>query len=328
MRTLILRGSSGPDSIAVVDRDTPAPGPGAVLIRVHAATVNPADPFLWRKTPDGSEKVPGLEAAGVVAAVGEGVGRLHVGDRVMAVVNPHLPGGGAQAAAVVVPEASVVRIGDELAFDVAATLPMTGLTALEGLRLLDLNEGALPAVTGGAGVVASYLIPIAKQRGLIVVADAAPEDRARVSAAGADHVVARGDAFAQEVRALFPDGVDAVLDTAAVTVAAVPALKDAGSIAVVRGWTADDAPERGVQVRAVSVGAAMGNTDELELLADLAAGHVLDPIVLDVVGPEDARAAYERVEAGGVRGRIVITFAEERPLEGRVVNLGLPVSSD
>jgi len=311
MRALVLKGSSGPDSIAVVDRDVPAPGPGAVLIRVHAATVNPADPFLWRRTQDGSEKVPGLEAAGVVVAVSEGVDRLRVGDRVMAVVNPHRPEGGAQAAAIVVPEPSVVRIADELAFEVAATLPMTGLTALEGLRLLDLPDGAVLAVTGGAGVLASYLIPIAKQRGLTVVADAAPDDRDRVREAGADQVVARGDAFVPEVRALFADGVDAVFDTAAVTVDAVPAIRDGGAIAVVRGWSGDDAPERDVQVCAVSVGVAMGNTDELELLADLAARRVLTPTVLDVVGPEDAHAAYERVEAGGVRGRIVISFTQE-----------------
>lgn len=105
MRAVPLQGNSGPDSIAVVDRDVPTPGSGAVLPGVHTATVNPADPFLWRRTPDGSEKVPGLETAGIIAGVGEGVDRLHVGDRVMAVVNPHLPEGGAQAAMVVVAEA-------------------------------------------------------------------------------------------------------------------------------------------------------------------------------------------------------------------------------
>lgn len=84
-------------------------------------------------------------------------------------------------------------------------------------------------------MLASYLIPTAKQRGLTVVADAALDDRDRVAAAGADHVVPRGDAFAREVRGLFPDGVDAVFDTAAITVAAVPAIKDGGAIAVVRG---------------------------------------------------------------------------------------------
>ena len=185
---------------------------------------------------------------------------------------------------------------------------MNGLTALEGLRMLDLAPGSTLAVTGGAGLLASYVIGLARQRGIRVIADAGPGDEALVAGFGADQIVPRGDGFVDAVRELLPGGVDAVFDTAALTRAVLPAIRDDGAIAVVRGWDGGAAPGRGITVQAVSVGNAMHNTDWLQHLADQAtAGH----IQLRVAGlypPERAVEAYLRMEAGGLRGRAVITF--------------------
>ena len=91
---------------------------------------------------------------------------------------------------------------------------MNGLTALRGLELLDLPAGATLLVTGGAGLLASYVIPLAKRAGLRVLADANPADEEFVRGLGADVVLPRGDGLAAAVRDAVPDGVDAVFDTA------------------------------------------------------------------------------------------------------------------
>jgi len=109
------------------------------------------------------------------------------------------------------------------------------------------------------------------------------------------------------VRHSFPDGVDGVYDTAAITTAAVPAIRDGGVIAVVRGWDGPN-PERDVQVRRVSVGNALQNTQWLRLLADEAAAARIQLRVADTYEPHEAEAAYLRTEVGGMRGRAVIRF--------------------
>lgn len=311
MRAVTINASDGPGSITVEDRPVPTPGPGEVRIRVAAAAINPSDPFMWRSVGNGplqAPLTPGLDAAGTIDAVGPGVDRLAIGDRVMAVVNSRRPEGGAQAEIIVAPAASVVVVADALNLTDVATLPMTGLTALEGLRLLDPVPGATLAVTGGAGQLSSFLIPLAKQRGLRVIADAKNEDRALVAGFGADEVVPRGDGFVDAVLRLAPGGADALFDTAALTRSVLPAIRDGGSIAVIRGWDDAVVPERNVDVHAVSVGNAMQNTAWLELLADEAAKGRVPLRVLNVYPPDEAQSAYKRMEAGGLRGRLVLAF--------------------
>ena len=313
MRAVTVHAADGPGAISVEDRPVRDPQEGEVLLRVAAAAVNPADTFMWRTLGGGGGSIeppftPGLDAAGTIAAVGAGVERFEVGQEVMAVVNARRPEGGAQAELVVVPAASVVPIPAGRSLVESATLPMNGLTALEGLAMLDLAPGATLAVTGSAGVLGSYVVALAKGRGVRVIADAKPDDAALVAGFGADDVVPRGDGFVDAVRALVPDGVDAVYDAAAITRAAVPAIRDGGAIAVVRGWDDQGDPKRGIAVRAVSVGKTFSRTEWLtSLAADAAAGRL--PLrVAGTCPPEEAEDAYLRMEAGGLRGRLVLTF--------------------
>lgn len=94
----------------------------------------------------------------------------------MAAVLPQRPEGGTQAERIMVPAASVVPIGDDINLVAAAALPVNGPTALEGPHVLGLEPGATLAVTAGAGLLASYAIPLAKRAGLRVIADAKPSD--------------------------------------------------------------------------------------------------------------------------------------------------------
>ncbi len=299
----------GPEVLRVVDRAVREAGPGEVRIAVRAAAVNPTDIVLRRLGAEGLDPpwVPGMDAAGTMESVGDGGGRLAVGDAVMAAVMPRRPEGGAQAELIVVPAASVVPIPDGATFQQAATLPMNGLTALIGLDLLGLIAGQTLAVSGGAGLLASYAISLARLRGLRVIADAKPEDEPLVRSFGADAVLPRGEGFPAAVRAVAAEGVDGLFDTALLGRSAFPALRDGGAMAVVRGWSDGD-PERGIQIHPVRVATVLERTDWLLELRDLASSGRLALRVAAEYPPEQAAEAQRGMEAGGLRGRNVIVF--------------------
>lgn len=308
-RAVGITGRGGPEVLAVVDREVREPGEGEVRIAVRAAAVNPTDTGLREVgVPDLPPPwVPGMDAAGVVESVGPGVRRLRVGDEVMAVTTPRRPEGGAQVELLVVPEASAVPVPEGASTAEAATLPMNGLTALLGLELLGLRPGGALAVTGGAGLLASYVIPLAKQAGLVVLADAKPEDEDLVRGFGADHVVPRGDGFVAAVREHAPDGVDGLYDTALLHERVFGAIRDGGDMVVVRGWK-PERTERGIAVHRVLVGEALTRTDWLERLRALASAGMLRLRVAGEYPPERAAEAHRVMDAGGLRGRAVITF--------------------
>jgi NADPH:quinone reductase len=299
----------GPEVLRVIERDVRDAGTGEVRLAVVAAAVNPADIAVREFGVEGVPPpwVPGMDAAGVVESVGAGVEHVAAGAEVMAALGPRRPDGGAQAELIVVPAASVVPIPDGATVEQAATLPMNGLTAFHGLELLDLAAGGTLAVTGGAGLLASYVIAIAKHRGLHVLADAFPEDEELVRSFGADAVLPRGDGLPSAVRNAVPEGVDAVFDTALLGRSMFPAIRGGGAIAVVRGWDGEDVENR-VRIKRVMVGTVLQRTDWLWQLRELAERGVLALRVADTYPPEQAAEAERRMEAGGLRGRAVIVF--------------------
>lgn len=310
-RAVGITRPGGPEVLAVVEREVREPGPGELRIAVGAAAVNPTDIGLRQRGADDLPPpwVPGMDAAGAVESVGAGVVHVAAGDAVMAVVAPRRAEGGAQGALVVVPAASVVPVPDGMTPAQAATLPMNGLTALHGLALLGLVAGQTLLVTGGAGLLASYVIPIAKRWALRVLADAAPKDEALVSSFGADVLLPRGDALVAAVRTEVPEGVDAVFDTALLRRAMFPAIREGGALAVVRTWDGDDV-EQGIRIEKVQVWTALERTDWLQEVRELAGEGVLLPRVAGTYPPEAAGDAHRRLEAGGLRGRDVIVFGD------------------
>jgi NADPH:quinone reductase-like Zn-dependent oxidoreductase len=201
MRVVGVTSFGGPEELQVLDVPEPHPGPGEVRIRVQAATVNATDIGLREgyqgfPLPERAEPyVPGMEAAGVISEVGDGVS-WRVGEGVIAVVVATDPHGGAYADELVTAAESVVRMPARTDFAAAATLPMNGLTARTALDLLDLPIGSTVAVTGAAGAVGGYTVQLAKADGLHVIADAAEADEELVRRLGADQIVRRGEGFA------------------------------------------------------------------------------------------------------------------------------------
>lgn len=296
--------------IEVAERTVPAPAAGEVRIAVHAAAVNPTD-ILLRDPAPGVETwpvVPGMDAAGIIEAVGPDVSRLQVGQKVMAVTNPRRAGGGAQAQHIVVAATSVVPIPANVSLTEAATLPMNGLTALLALEFAALENGELLAISGGAGHLAYYTIALAKRRGLKIITDAKPSEYDLVRGYGADEVVERSDDFAAAIRRAVPHGVDALLDTAALGEKAFGALRDDGTYIPVRLW-GDKPGERNLTIKPLMVYQAFERTDWLELLRDVVEAGEIRLRVAGEYGMSEVADAQRALSAGGMRGRPVIVFS-------------------
>jgi NADPH:quinone reductase-like Zn-dependent oxidoreductase len=300
--------------LELVELPDPEPGPGEVRIRVHAAAVNPTDTVL--RSGGRAERlkdvppphVPGMDVAGVLEQIGrEADTDLAVGDHVMAIVLP-LGQRGAYAERVVVPAESVTRAPVAASDAEAATLPMNGLTARVALDALALEPGQVLAVTGGAGAVGGYAIQLAKAGGLRVVADAAPVDEAVVKALGAHAVVARGEGLAARVRRLFPDGVDGLVDAALLEGLVVDAVRDGGGVATLRGFDGAGAADRGIRFFPIYVRNHVRQQGMLDRLRALAESGALTLRVAQVLPAECAAEAHRLLEAGGVRGRLVLQF--------------------
>jgi NADPH2:quinone reductase len=301
-----------PDALHEIDVPPEPLGASDVRIGVTAAAVNPTDTGVRsgmrddRPSPKPPGAVPGMDAAGEVVEVGADVDTgVAVGDRVMAVVVPSGPHG-AYRSDLVVPARSVTHVPAGVSDVEAATLPMNGLTARFALDSLHLQPGQVLAVTGAAGALGGYIIQLAKADGITVVADAAEKDRDLVEKLGADVVLPRGDGYVDAVRERYPDGVDALADGALFNETALPAVRDGGRMATVRGW--DGGGQDRVTVVPVMIFKHALEWEALDRLREQVEDGVLILRVADVLPATQAAQAHRRLEAGGVRGRLVLQF--------------------
>jgi len=308
----------GPEALHLVDVPEVHAGPGEVRLAVQAAAVNPTDTGgrsgLYARMAGGVPEMPwivGMDAAGVVDEVGSDAdGRLAVGDRVMAIV---LPSGshGAYREQIVLPAASVVPVPAGVDLPAASSLPMNGLTARLALDRMELQRGDVLAVTGAAGAFGGYVVQLAKVDGLVVVADASEDDTELVRSLGADVVLPRGEGFVAAVRERFPDGVDGLADGSVQNAQVLGAVRDGGVVTTVRGYRGEDADAdlaRGVRVLPVFVRDYGQNTEALDRLREQVEAGQVTLRVADVLPAAEAAEAHRRLEAGGVRGRLVLSF--------------------
>ena len=311
MRAVGVTEFGGPEALTVVDVPDEPLGPGQVRVRVRAAAVSPTDTHLREGAYAGRDPVktppwvPGMDAAGEGVEVGDGVDRVAVGDAVMAIVVPSGAHGGYRED-LVLPQGSVGRVPAGADAVAACTLPMNGLTARLALDHMALPQGSVVAVTGAAGAFGGYVVQLAKAEGLTVVADASEADEELVRGLGADVVVRRGDDVAARVRELYPDGVDGLADGAVQDAAVLPAVRDGGAVATVRGYRGDG--QRDLRVFPVMVREYAENAEALDRLREQVEAGVLTLRVARTFPVAEAAEAHRRLEAGGVRGRLVLTF--------------------
>jgi NADPH:quinone reductase-like Zn-dependent oxidoreductase len=223
----------------------------------------------------------------------------------MGIVVPFGPHGGYREEKVL-PGGSVVRVPAGVDAVTASTLPMNGLTARLSLDLLDLRPGQVLAVTGAAGAYGGYVVQLAKADGLTVVADASEADEQLVRDLGADVVVRRGDDVADRIREHFPEGVDGLADGSVQDALVLPAVKDGGAVATVRGYRGDG--QRGLRMFPTLVRRVAEDRAALDRLRQQVEDGVLTLRVAQTFPAERAAEAHRLLERGGVRGRLVLTF--------------------
>lgn len=312
MRAVGVTRFGGPEVLEIVDLPEEHAGPGQVRLRVHAATVNPTDTYVRNGDRADAQKadpppyVPGMDAAGVIDEVGEGVNTgIAVGDRAMAIVVPRGVHGAYRESIVLAAE-SVTRAPAGSSHAEASTLPMNGLTARQSLDLLALQPGQTLAVTGAAGAYGGYMVQLAKADGLVVIADASEADTDLVKRLGADLVLPRGEQFAAHVREHYPDGVDGLADGAVQNGQVIGAVRDGGAFTSVRGFKGD--AQRNISFTVTMVFSYRREHAKLDELRRQTEDGLVTMRVAQTFPADQAAEAHRALEAGGARGRQVIEF--------------------
>ena len=308
MRVVEVQQYGGPGVLRVVERPEPRSGGGTARVSVAAAAVNPVD--LATRT-GGFERmsgvepplVPGWDFAGTLL---DPLDELPAGQRVAGFV-PWVEAGGRGSYAELIAAARgwLAPVPAGLPLPLAASVPVAALTADQGLAALALRPGASLLVTGASGAVGGFAVQLAAAAGIHVLAVASAGDEEHVASLGAKEVLARADgaAVAAAARGALPGGVDAVVDAASVGAPLLAAVRAGGAFLALLPPLAP-APERGIDVR----GAALvpGAARLAELLAAVAAGHLTSRVAGELP-LERAAEAHERLERGGVRGKLVLT---------------------
>lgn len=311
MKAIVVTEAGGKAQLSEVP--TPAPGAGQFRVRLAAVGVNPVDgKSAFGAYADGPYPfVPGTDGAGTVDLVGDGVTSFAVGDRVFGRLVVAM-GQGTYAEYSLVPEEGVVApIPAELDFVEAAALPVAGLTAMGLLRELDLSSGSALLIVGATGGVGSFLTQLAARAGIEIIATAHPAFAQRMQELGATHTVDHHSAepLARQVRALRPEGVDALVDLVGDRLALTPLLELLPSAAVVLS-TAGGADEETLRARGLSGGPYRRQATR-EMLEDLgglvAEGKIRVPLerVLPLTEGPDVLAESTR---GHLHGKTVLTI--------------------
>lgn len=296
----------GPEVQEFFDRPDPVPGRGEVLIRVDVAGVNPLDHMLRSGLVPGLDggrpfpRVLGMEAAGTVLARGQDVDGLEVGDAVFGFA---LTGGGTYAETTVLSAPNTARIPAGLSATVAATLPVTGTTAVDVLDQLGLPAGATVLVNGVGGGVGLVVARLAVGRELRVTGTGSTAKREQAEAIGVRFIdYTAGDVVAA-ARELVPDGFDGIVDlvggTSLRTIA--PLARDPRNVIAVGDMSVPGLGGRFVERRL--------DRESLERSARLALDGVLAPVITAVHPFSDALAALATVENGHTAGKVVIKVA-------------------
>lgn len=330
MRAYRIENFGSIDGIVPAQEAEPAPGPGQVLVRLHARALNRRDLLILHRSypvPVRDRVVPVADGAGTVLAVGEGVRTMRPGDQVMTTYFPLWREGpfrpeyareqfgcsrdGVLADCLSADESALVQIPPHLSFEEAATLPCAGLTAwsaLTGPRRVLPGETVLTIGTGG---VALFAVQFARLMGARVVAITSTADKAAaLTRLGADVVVSRIEhpEWEKEVRAATDGGVDHVVETGTLDTLtrSIASCAPGGQIALAAALGAGHVDARAlaapVTIRRFYVGSRTG----LELMNAAVAVNRLRPVIDTMFTLDEARDAYRRLESGRATGKVVI----------------------
>jgi NADPH:quinone reductase-like Zn-dependent oxidoreductase len=317
MKAIAQRSWASNAPLELVELPTPTPGAGELRVAVRAIGVNPVD---WKLTQAGllrwaarlfgppAPVVPGVDFAGVVDAIGPGVSELAVGDSVVGGVNVLKGQRGSYADSVVVPAEQLCRVPAGVSLDVAAALPVPGVTAWMALvEIARVGAGARVLVLGASGGVGQMSLQLAKVRGATVVGVCSSKNVALVRRLGADHVIdyRAADVFtAARGHGPYQAVIDCVGDYSASRCRAL--LARGGRHVMVAG----DSPRDMVQVLVppFTSRSLLGvmRRDRLQPMLDAVAAGTIQVSIVERLPLTEAAEAHRLSQSGRVAGKIVL----------------------
>ena len=328
----------GIDKLALVERDTPEPGPYEVLVRMRAASLNYRDMMVVSGTYNPRMKLPAMpfsDGAGEVVAVGDAVSKWKIGDRVCSTVIPGwidgepsaeksktaIAAGGADGILreyAVFNEEAIVGVPEHLSFDEAATLPCAAVTAWNALVVSGKIKAGDTVLTLGTGGVSIFALQIAKHFGARVISTSSSDEKLeKVRKLGADETInyrGREDWDKAVLELTDGRGVDHVIEvggTGTLT-KSVKSVRVGGHIALIGAL--DMAGEfnpvpvfmKGIRVQGIFI----GSREMFEGLNAMIAASGMTPVVDRVFDFSEAREALKYMESGSHFGKIVLKIGE------------------
>jgi NADPH:quinone reductase-like Zn-dependent oxidoreductase len=315
MKAVQFAQYGGPEVLQVQEVLDPIPGVTDVLMQVKATTVNRLDLFQR----DGSRPVPklpytpGLEAAGVVIKDNQG---FHIGERVMTTRALEAAGGGGYAGMIAVPATDLLRIPDEVTFEMAAAAGLTASTAWGSLFDLGrLKAGERVLIWAGASGVGSLAVQFAKQAGCWVATTSSNNAKAaELYRLGADKVINQREENAAEVlqRA---GGVNLVIELVSTTLqTSIEACAQDGRIVLIGNLggqlaTIDTQVCRLKRVQIIGGGVLRTSQENEQRILEMVAAKSVTPIIARTLLVEEAAEAHRLLASGQLLGKIVLTHA-------------------
>lgn len=310
MKALVSQSYGPLDELSISELPTPVAAPGKILVRVEAASLNGAD----TKLPTGEMRdlapvdhpfVPGIDAAGVVEAVGDDVTRVSIGDKVV------LTNGfrsGTLAEYVLVPDGPAVALRPgTLGAEAGAALPLAALTAATAVDAAALEPGDTVLVVGASGGVGSFVVQFANQAGAKVLATARADEEDFLHGLGAEETIDyKNTDTTQEARRLVSGGVDVVIDVANAgpgLAASAGAAKEGGRLVSVLGGP--ESFERGVTASYIQTRFPEGRLADF---AQRAADGRLHVEIGGIYPFTDSAQALRDFAADHFRGKVVVTL--------------------
>jgi NADPH:quinone reductase-like Zn-dependent oxidoreductase len=309
MKAVRFHEYGDPDVLRYEDVAEPVAGAGQVRVRVAATTFNGVDGniragFMQGPMPVTLPHVLGLDVAGTIDALGEGVSGLAVGDEVVGFL-PFVVDG-ASAEYVLAPAESLAPAPTSIPLPDAAALPLVGLTAWQALiDHAELKPGQRLLISGAGGAVGGYAVQLAKAAGAYVIATGSPRSSEHVRAAGADEVI---DHTTTEVAAAVSEPVDVVLNLAPINPVQLAALltliRPGGVLVNTTVWMpAPSDEQRGV--RGIDLFVRSDATQLSHLVALIDSGELHVDVAQQVPLPE-LPAVHAQAAVGALPGKTVI----------------------
>ena len=332
MRAVVLKSAYGIDNLEVIEKPDPTPGPGQIVVDIKAASLNYRDLAMVTAPSGRTPFVPCSDGAGVVSAIGEGVGRVKVGDHVAPLffqawlAGEPSPRGLAGALGgtldgvlqqkVLLSAEGVTAVPAGYTDEQAATLPCAALTAWRGLVIEGQVKPGDVVVAQGTGGVSIFALQFAKAAGAtVIITSSSDEKLERAKALGADYLVNYRSTpdWAKEVRRLTGGrGADHVIEVggAGTFEQSLRAVRLGGKIAVIGvlgGFVKDLNVAAIFGSNALIHGVTVGSRDHFESMTRAIEANAIEPVVDKRFALDEAREAFACMQAGAHFGKIVLT---------------------